>query len=76
MKLSVRSRVTAVVLAGLLAGRMLADCYRHAPLIRVIAMVDPPVWGLYPAILLHISATGRSRAGARSVDGLVTSIFV
>jgi len=37
-------------------------------------MVDPPVWLLYPAILLHVGQANRRRTDVRLVDGLVTSV--
>jgi ABC-type transport system involved in cytochrome c biogenesis permease subunit len=75
MKLSAHAVVLAVVAGGLVTGRVLADWYHRARLMRVIAMLDPPAWLLYAAILLHVApANPRRRNEVRSADGLVTSV--
>jgi hypothetical protein len=75
MKLSARAVVFGAVAGGMLAGRVLADWYHRVRLMRVIAMLDPPAWLLYPAILLHVApANPRRRHEVRSADGLVTSV--
>ena len=44
-------------------------------LMRVIGMVDPPAWLLYPAIVLHVAPPNPHRRNElRSADGLVTSV--
>ena len=76
MKLGARSVVLGAIVAGLLAARVLADFYRRMQLMKVIGMVDPPVWVLYPAILLHVAQANRRRTDVRSADGLVTSMLL
>ncbi|HZC89105.1 MAG TPA: hypothetical protein VE400_00275 [Mycobacterium sp.] len=76
MKLGASSVVLAAVVAGPLAARVLAGFYRRMQFFRVIGMVDPPVWVLYPAIVLHIAPANRRRTEVRSADGLVTSMLL
>jgi len=75
MKFRAHAVVLAVIAGGLLTGRVLADWYHRVRLMRVIAMLDPPAWLMYAAILLHVApANPRGRNEARSADGLVTSV--
>jgi hypothetical protein len=75
MKLRAHAVVLGAIVGGLLSGRVLADWYHRVRLMRVIAMLDPPAWLLYAAILLHVApANPRRRHEVRSADGLVTSV--
>jgi len=75
MKLRAHAVVLALVTGGLLTGRVLAGWYHRVRLMRVIAMLDPPAWLMYAAILLHVApANPRRRNEVPSADGLVTAV--
>ena len=54
--------------------RVLADCYRRAQIMRVIAMFDPPVWVRYPAILLYDAPANRRRTDERRPGQLTSQV--
>ena len=77
MKLSVHAVVFGTISGGLLGARVLVGWYHRVRLMRVIGMVDPPAWLLYPAILLHVAPPNRHcRNELRLADGLVTSVVL
>jgi hypothetical protein len=77
MKLSAQAVVLGTIAGGLLVARVLRGCYDRMQLMRVIGMVDPPAWLLYPAIVLHVSRANRQRRNElRSADGLITSVIL
>jgi hypothetical protein len=77
MKLSVQAVVLGTIAGGLLVARVLGGWHDRLQLMRVIGMVDPPAWLLYPAILLHVSRANRQRRNElRLADGLITSVVL
>jgi hypothetical protein len=77
MKLSAHAVVLGAITGGLLAARVLVGWYDRLQLMRVIGMVDPPTWLLYPAILLHVAPANRDRRNELQLaNGLVTSVVL